>query len=83
MEDDDGMLLSFLHHPLLALTTTLTVLTKLGMLILLLLVLFWLLGSVRGGGRVQGVLVFHYVTISRHLFCRSIRLVEIFTVHRR
>lgn len=63
------MLLSFLHHPLLALTTTLTVLTKLGMLILLLLLLlFWLLGSVRGGGRIQGVLVFHYVTISRHLF---------------
>lgn len=60
-----------LHHPP---ALTLTVLTKLGMLILLLLeeilllLLLFLLGSVRGGGRVQGVLVFHYVTISRHLF---------------
>lgn len=64
------MLLSLHHPPAL----TLTVLTKLGMLILLLLeeilllLLLFLLGSVRGGGRVQGVLVFHYVTISRHLF---------------
>lgn len=75
------MLLS-LHHPL---ALTLTVLTKLGMLILMLLGLMLvlvlvLLGSVRGG-RVQGVLVFHYVTISRHLFY-SLRLVEIVTHHR-
>lgn len=68
------MLLS-LHHPLaLALTVALTTTTRtlamallrIGMLLLMLLML--LLGSVRGGGRVQGVLVFHYVTISRHLF---------------
>lgn len=74
------MLLSLHHPPAL----TLTVLTKLGMLILLLLeeillLLLFLLGSVRGGGRVQGVLVFHYVTISRHLFI--LRLVETVTVH--
>lgn len=59
------MLLS-LHHPLAltltVLTTLLLVMALLGMLLLLML-----LGSVRGG-RVQGVLVFHYVTISRHLF---------------
>lgn len=73
----DGMLLS-LHHPL---ALTLTVLTKLGMLILMLVgLMLVLLGSVRGG-RVQGVLVFHYVTISRHLFC-FLRLVEIVTHHR-
>lgn len=73
----DGMLLS-LHHPL---ALTLTVLTKLGMLILMLVgLMLVLLGSVRGG-RVQGVLVFHYVTISRHLFC-FLRLVEIVTLHR-
>lgn len=75
------MLLSLHHPPAL----TLTVLTKLGMLILLLLeeilllLLLFLLGSVRGGGRVHGVLVFHYVTISRHLFI--LRLVETVTVH--
>lgn len=61
------MLLS-LHHPLAltltVLTTLLLVMALLGMLLLLMLML---LGSVRGG-RVQGVLVFHYVTISRHLF---------------
>lgn len=56
---DGGMLLS-LHHPL---ALTLTALTKLGILLLLVIVL---LGFGRGG-RVQGVLVFHYVTISRHL----------------
>lgn len=67
-----------LHHPL---ALTLTVLTKLGMLILMLLgLMLVLLGSVRGG-RVQGVLVFHYVTISRHLFY-FLRLVEIVTHHR-
>lgn len=63
------MLLS-LHHPLAltltVLTTLLLVMALLGMLLLLLMMLM-LLGSVRGG-RVQGVLVFHYVTISRHLF---------------
>lgn len=63
------MLLS-LHHPLAltltVLTTLLLVMALLGMLLLLLLMLMLLLGSVRGG-RVQGVLVFHYVTISRHL----------------
>lgn len=62
------MLLS-LHHPLAltltVLTTLLLVMALLGMLLLLLMLM--LLGSVRGG-RVQGVLVFHYVTISRHLF---------------
>lgn len=60
------MLLS-LHHPLaltLTVLTTLLLMALLGMLLLMLM----LLGSVRGG-RVQGVLVFHYVTISRHLFC--------------
>lgn len=59
------MLLS-LHHPLaltLTVLTTLLLMALLGMLLLMLM----LLGSVRGG-RVQGVLVFHYVTISRHLF---------------
>lgn len=62
------MLLS-LHHPLAltltVLTTLLLVMALLGMLLLLLMLM--LLESVRGG-RVQGVLVFHYVTISRHLF---------------
>lgn len=58
------MLLS-LHHPL---ALTLTVLTTLETALLGMLLLLMLLGSVRGG-RVQGVLVFHYVTISRHLFC--------------
>lgn len=59
---DGGMLLS-LHHPL---ALTLTALTKLGMLLLVIVMMLLLLGFGRGG-RVQGVLVFHYVTISRHL----------------